>query len=100
MKKIIFPILLLLLTGCSLSSTETWQGTYYPNGEMFNEEYSPIFGTFGECKSWVLEMKRSSYDKYTCGQNCEFQDRNTVLCDLVVRSWSPLPGSPMFGDYK
>ncbi|MFH1720325.1 MAG: hypothetical protein ABH856_01835 [Patescibacteria group bacterium] len=104
MKKIAFLItFLLLISGCNFAKGTTWQGTYYLDGNLLDEnswEFSPVFYSYEDCKTWVLSKKSSKLDKYTCGQNCEVNEFGTQDCQEVIRNWKATPVSITFEEYK
>ncbi len=106
MKKILLLILINVFASCTKPKVTNWQGTYYPKGCLTCDEfyeYSPIFKTFKECKSWADTKIKDTIDKVSCGRQCEFEGQlDMSKCDLVVRSWAvPLfPDSPTFDTYK
>ncbi|MDD3262593.1 MAG: hypothetical protein PHR61_01995 [Candidatus Absconditabacteria bacterium] len=103
MKKIfltsIFAFGLIVLSGCSKS---TWQGAYYNGGTNDSDiVYGPIFTNYEGCKSWAIGNASDAYNNYAyCAKNCHDSVAGTPICEEVVRTWQPLPGSNTFDNYK
>lgn len=92
MKKLAsLAVTLLFLSGCSFF-LETWQGFYYPNGDLVSQDdyiYSPSFNDRAACLAWGSDLKAKKgnpNDKYECGKNCKAPDYKDGLyvCDETV----------------
>ncbi len=97
-------VILIIVAGYFLFfNKETWQGVYYSDGDLLNEEnivYSPVFQDFTGCKRWVESKQTSQEDKYSCAKNCKNPEFGLQTCKEVVRNWRVTPDSITFDNYK
>jgi len=92
----------ILLSGCSNWNKATWQGAYYNWWTQDSDiVYWAIFTTYEGCKDWAISRESEAYNNYVyCSKNCHNSAAGTPICEEVVRSWEPLPGSNTFDNYK
>lgn len=94
-------IFLFLFTLISCGKNTVWQVVYYEHGHQEKEEYGPVFNNYEACKDWALKQIVNNDDDVHCAKNChDVLEDGTSVCEVVVRTWEPLPGSATFENYK
>ena len=92
MKKVLFILTMLILSGCSQTS---WTAFYYPDGTAVESTWKQQAGfeTKAQCLDWIdaeiTEDKSNNDDRvfdYECGKNCRFRDEYQLnVCETTEK---------------
>ncbi len=85
MRKLLFIISILLLTGCS----NNWDAFVYPYGTSANEKTWKMkkgFSTLEECRDWAVSFDNGNSDfDYECGFKCHSDKTFGNICKKTVQ---------------